>query len=173
MLRRDKKSKREAIEHLCAMVHPPPVRPLYYVQEEMRKLRSMPRNCIRYLGDYIDLLTKAMALEFVGDKAATHSLGSNARALESVKELKDLPAYLIRYGDFVYTRAKHDFSLPPGSRHTFTTSDVVWTTYVTVELADWIKSASKLAKAAVEKDTLHFISGKWADAEDFRKRTSA
>ena len=61
MLKRDKKSQREAIAHLRAMVRPPPTRPLYYVQDEIGKLRSAPRNCIRYLGDYIDLLTKAMA----------------------------------------------------------------------------------------------------------------
>ena len=57
----NKRKKRQAIYQLIEIVAPPPKRPLYYAQNEMKVLPHWTRDGIRYLGDYIDLLVKALA----------------------------------------------------------------------------------------------------------------
>jgi hypothetical protein len=74
MLAGDKMQKRKAIYRLVEIVTPPPKRPLYYAQHELEYLPRWTREGIRYLGDYIDLLVKAMAFEFTQDLTANRVL---------------------------------------------------------------------------------------------------
>ena len=86
MLAGSKRRKREAIYRLIKMVAPPPKRPLYYAQHELEYLPRWTRNGIRYLGDYIDLLVKALAFEVTKDQHCTQSsLGANIRRLRPKK----------------------------------------------------------------------------------------
>lgn len=165
MIQGDKKERGYARATLQLLVQPPPTRPLYYLMDEIKRLPRNTRNCIRYLGDYIDLLTKEITFEFVGGKARRSSLGRNSKALEKVHSLRELAIKLQRYCEFIYTPGKHDFSLPPGRSHRFTAEEVVLTAYVTIELGNQIKSISKLAREAVEKDNLYIIGGRWGSSD--------
>ena len=142
-----------------------PSRPLMYWATEIRGLPRNTRNCIRYLGDYMDLLVKEMTFELLGGKARRRSLGSNARLLaEKVPEARDLAEKISRYAGFIYTPGKHDFSLPAGRKHSFTAKEVVLSAYITAELAKGVLSISKCARYAVEKDNLYSIGGRWGSA---------
>jgi hypothetical protein len=143
-----KGQKRVAIYELMKMVEPPPKRPIYYAQMELRCLPTYTRNAIRYLGDYVDLLVKAFAFEITRDKhCKSRSLGVNVKTLSSKKygvpiELLDK---LKKYNSFLYQPGKHDFTLPPGRSHRFTCKEVVYTAFVTMKLADEIKKLSQFA----------------------------
>jgi hypothetical protein len=148
MLAGSKKQRKDAVYYLMEMVSPPPKRPLYYAQNEMRGLPLYTRDVIRYLGDYIDLLVKAMTFEFVKDqKCKKRSLGANLRALKPTKY--KVPSELLdkssRYNSFLYQPGKHDFSIPPGRSHRFTSREVVLTSFITLKLADDIKKLSQFA----------------------------
>jgi hypothetical protein len=126
------------------------------------------RDCIRYLGDYIDLLTKEFTFEYLGGKARQCSLGRNAFQLSQSNlspEIQDIAKFLLRYNEFLYTPGKHDFSLPPGRKHRFTAREVVLATYITAVIAKRIKAVSKAACIAVEKDDLYIIGGRWGSKE--------
>jgi len=140
-----------------------PSRPLMYLMPLLQGLPRCTRDCIRYLGDYIDLLTKEMGFEYLGGRCRRLSLGSNASLLEKseISEIRDIAKALLRYNRFLYTPGKHDFSLPPGRLHRFTAREVVLTTYVTAVLAQKIKTISQAARTAVEKDNLYMIGGRW------------
>ena len=162
MLFGSKKQRRYARLKLALLVRPPPIRPLMYLQPLIMQLPTLTRDCIRYLGDYIDLLTKEMTYEFLGGRARRNSLGINAKALKKTKSVpKDLTEKLQRYNNFLYSPGKHDFSLPPGRKHRFTSKETVLTAYISIELAERIKSISKFAREAVAKDTLYMIGGRW------------
>lgn len=162
MLVGSKKQRKYARLKLIGLVKPPPKRPLLYLLRFIMGLPRSTRDCIRYLGDYIDLLTKEMTFEFANGKARRNSLGQNVKILEKTNLIpSELVKKLRKYNNFVYTPGKHDFSLPPGRRHRFTPKEVVLTAYVTIELAEQIKSISKLAREAVEKDNLYMIGGRW------------
>jgi len=164
-----KREREYAKAKLRLLAKPPLSRPLYYLMQEIAGLPRTTRNCIRYLGDYIDLLTKEMTFEFVGGNARRTSLGRNARRLvEKAPNIKDLAYKLQWFSDFIYTPGKHDFSLPPGRSHSFTLKEVVLATYVAVELAERIKSISKFAREAVEKDNLYIIGGRWGSSSRVR-----
>jgi len=166
MLAGSKSQKRYARAKLALLVKPPPTRPLLYLLPLIMQLPRLTRDCIRYLGDYIDLLTKEMAFEFVGGRARKNSLGVNVKVLEKSKSIpSDLTEKLQRYNNFLYSPGKHDFSLPPGRKHRFTSKEVVLTSYISVELAERIKSHSKLAREAVIKDNLYMIGGRWGSSK--------
>jgi hypothetical protein len=157
-----KKERNYAKLKLCDLTKPPPSRPLYYLRREILGLPRNTRNCIRYLGDYIDLLTKEMTFEYLNGNARRNSLGTNARRLvEKRPDLSNLARKLGRYADFMYTPAKHDFNLPPSRQHRFTPEEVVFAAYVTIELGKQIQNVSKFAAYAVEKDYLYSIGGRW------------
>jgi len=63
MLVSSKSKKNQAIQELRRMVSPPPKRPLFYAQHELEFLPRWTRDAIRYLGDYIDVLTKHLAYQ--------------------------------------------------------------------------------------------------------------
>jgi hypothetical protein len=162
MLVSGKKDRKYARYRLAVLVRPPPSRPLMYLMPLMLKLPRQTRDPIRYLGDYIDLLIKEMTFEFVGGKSRTRSLGKN---IWNLKKDKAIPSILLdkleRYNNFLYNPGKHDFSLPPGRKHRFTSREVVLTAYITMKLAEEILSISNLAREAVERDDLYEIGGRW------------
>jgi hypothetical protein len=169
MIGGSKKQREFAKARIRLLVAPPPKRPLHYLMQEMRFLPRDTRDCIRYLGDYIDLLTKELAFENLGGNTRRNSLGRNAKLLaERTVGLKDLGSKLQRYGSVLYTPGKHDFTLPPGREHRFTAKEVVLAAYVTVELAERIKSVSKSAREAVKQDTWYTIGGRWGSPDRVR-----
>jgi len=166
MLVGSRRKRNYAREKIWLLVKPPPTRPLLYLYPYIRSLPRYTREPIRYLGDYLDLLTKELTYEFTGNpKARISSLGVNAKRLLKHKnippEIHNLARLLKKYNDFIYNPGKHDFSLPPGRKHRFTAREVVLTAYVTIKLADKIKLVSSLAREAVEKDNLYTIGGRW------------
>lgn len=161
-----KRQKRYAQLKLIQLTKPPPSRPLFYLIPLIMQLPRLTRDCIRYLGDYIDLLVKEMTYELAKGKARRSSLGVNVKTLKKAKSVPDdLVDKLQRYNNFLYTPGKHDFSLPPGRRHRFTSKEVVLTAYISIELAERIKSLSKLAREAVKKDNLYMIGGRWGSSK--------
>jgi hypothetical protein len=158
------KERRRAHATLGHEIGLEPTRPLLYLWPLMQGLPRGTRDCIRYLGDYLDLLTKEMAFEFVGGKARQRSLGGNAVRLSKADlppEIQAIAKILQRYNEFIYTPGKHDFSHPPGRKHRFTAREVVLTTYISAVIAQRIKAASKVACTAIEKDNLYTIGGRW------------
>lgn len=148
MLAGSKKQRRDAIHYLMKLVAPPPKRPLYYAQMEMKNLPRWTRDVIRYLGDYIDLLIKATAFEFTKDyRCKKYSLGRNFRILRTRKYgiSPSLLDKLKKYNSFLYTPGKHDFKVPPGRGHRFTSKEAVFTAFITMGLADEIKKLSQFA----------------------------
>ena len=148
MLAGSKRQRREAIRRLIEIIAPPPKRPLYYAQNEMEYLPRWTRDGIRYLGDYIDLLVKALAFELTKDpRCLRNSLGANVNRL-SLKTL-DIPQELVnrlkKYNSFLYQPGKHDFDIPRGRSHRFTSKEVVLTAFITMKLADDIKKLSQHA----------------------------
>lgn len=163
MLASNKQKKREALFRLREVVEPPPKRPLYYAQHELEYLPRWTRDGIRYLGDYIDLLVKAMTFEFTKDPhCVQRSLGINVNALSPKKY--GVPLELInklkKYNSFLYQPGKHDFSLPKGRSHRFTSREAVLTAYITMRLAEDIKAISPLAtKVSLDRADLAEIAG--------------
>ena len=129
----------------------------------MQMLPRNTRNCVRYLGDYMDLLVKEMTNELIGGNARKNSLGKNARLImDKVPSENELARKLMQYADFLYTPGKHDFSLPPGRSHRFTAKEVILTCYITAALAKRILAKSKAASIAVSKDNLYVLpNDKW------------
>jgi hypothetical protein len=145
-----------------------PTRPLLYLMPLLQGLPRGTRDCIRYLGDYLDMLTKELAFEYLGGSSRKSSLGKNAFQLLKSRispEIHDIAEILVRYNKFLYAPGKHDFTLPPGRRHRFTAREVVLTTYITTVVAERIKAVSKKASIAVEKDNLYIIGGRWGSKE--------
>lgn len=156
MLVGSRKQRREAILHLMKLVAPPPKRPLYYAQAEMQALPRWTRDAIRYLGDYIDVLVKALAFECTkNNRCKNYSLGRNLRMLKPTKHgiPRELLGNLRKYNSFLYRPGKHDFSVPPGRGHRFTSKEVVFTAFITMKIADKIKKLSILQKNEPKKHT--------------------
>lgn len=144
----NKTKKREAIWRITELVGHTPKRPLYYAQHELEYLPRWTRDGIRYLGDYIDLLVKAMAFEGTRDKQCLKSsLGINVKKLSPKKY--EIPSELIdklaRYNSFLYQPGKHDFHVPQGQSHRFTCKEVVLTAFITMKLAEEIRKLSQHA----------------------------
>jgi hypothetical protein len=158
-----RKQRRQVQWELIRMIPLKPSRPLMYLNPIIMQLPNATRDVIRYLGDYVDLITKEMTYEFLNGKARFSSLGINAKKLEGATSVpRDLVDKLQRYNSFLYTPGKHDFSLPPeGRKHGFTCKEAVLTIYASIELGERIKAVSKLAREAVEKDNLYMIGGRW------------
>ncbi len=158
-----KPQRKQAIARCVGLVGTEPSRPLFYWMLEMRWLPRNTRDCVRYLGDYIDLLVKEMTFEFLG-KGRKGSLGSNSRLLLGTPETHDLALRLGRYAEFLYNPGKHDFSLPTGRHHRFTAKEVVVCTFVTAKFGKEILRQSSAARQAVQKDNLYTIGGKWGSS---------
>jgi hypothetical protein len=171
MLVGTKKQKEKARARLMQLVKPPPKRPLDYCRYEIQFLPRGTRTTIRYLGDYIDMLVKEMTFEFTGKESArTRSLGANLKKLNPEKHgiSAELLDKLERYNSCLYTPGKHDFSIPSGRKHRFTSREVVLTAFVTVELATQIKSISKLARDVAKERICYAIGGRWGSRKRVR-----
>ena len=146
---RTKKSQQNALDRLTTLVAPPPERPLSNVQKELQELPRFTRDSIRYLGEYVELMVRALSFELTGDAASqTRSLGSNIRRIKLRKfgvspELLD---QLTKFSSFIYSPGKHDFTLEKGQRHRFTTREVVLTAFIAMRLAEKLKKLSTSAK---------------------------
>lgn len=141
--------KKEAVLFLMDLVAPPPKRPLYYAQHELGFLPHWTRNGIRYLGDYIDLLVKAMAFELTKEhKCKRSSLRLNLRRLRPKKYGidPDILRRLKKYNSFLYQPGKHDFDIHKGRGHRFTSREVVLTAFITMNIAEEIKKISRFAE---------------------------
>jgi hypothetical protein len=154
-----KRMRMNARMRLMEIVKPPPKRPLEYAQHEIQYLPQSTRNSIRYLGDYIDLLVKALAFEVTkNSRCKETSLNGNLQRLNSIKH--DVPPQLIenlkRYNALFYNPAKHDFSTPPPDReHHFTSMETIYLVFLTMKLADDIKKISPLTNlVSLDKETI-------------------
>jgi hypothetical protein len=154
----NKRMRMTARYRLMDIVKPPPKRPLYYAQHEIQFLPTSMRNSIRYLGDYIDLLVKALAFEFTKNPGCKEtSLNGNLGRINPTKH--GIPAELIenlrRYNSLFYNPAKHDFSTPPGREHHFTSAETIYLVFLTMKLASDIRKISRLAdKISLDKETI-------------------
>lgn len=154
MLVGTKKEKKTARDRLTKLVAPPPKRPLYYCSHEITFLPRWTRDSVRYLGDYIDILVKHMVYEFTGKKASLQrSLGRNVFELSRIEKIKSQHGILFEtlrlYNELLYNPSKHDFYVPYSRPHRFTSKEVILDAFITMKLADQIKSISKKAKLAV------------------------
>ena len=146
---RSKKLHDAAKKRLIALVAPPPKHPLAAAQEAIKGLPRFTRDAIQSLADYLELLVRAWTFELTGDAATkTRSLGSNIRRLQpkSLGLPEDLIDQLKRYNSFVFTPAKHDFTIFKGQRHRFSSREVVLLAYVTMKLAERIRELSPAAQ---------------------------
>lgn len=157
-----KQQRRYAKAKLKLEIGYKPTRPLWYLWPLIDSLPRLTRDSIRYCGDYLDILVKELTFEYLDGNARIRSLGTNARKLKKIAEINELVCYLIRYSDFIYTPGKHDFSLPDGRSHRFTSKEVVLTIYITAELGKRILSISENARDAVKADNWYAVGGpKW------------
>jgi hypothetical protein len=138
MLTESRSNKAAARSQLISVLLPPPKRPIYYLEREIRSLPRWTRNAMRYLGDYIDMLVKAAAYEKLNERDIFRNpLGP---AIDKFKiaypNERTLASYLSRYNRFLYKGAKHDMKLPIGRKeHRFTSREVVLCIYISKELA--------------------------------------
>ncbi|MFW9830434.1 MAG: hypothetical protein ACFFD8_01460, partial [Candidatus Thorarchaeota archaeon] len=146
---RGKKLQKAALQRLMALVKPPPKYPLADAQEALKGLPRFTRDAIRYLSEYLELLVRAWSFEITGEAATkTRSLGSNIRRLQP-KKLgipENIVDQLKRYNSFIFTPAKHDFTIFKGQRHRFTSREVVLIAYITMKLAQQIIELSSAAR---------------------------
>ncbi len=146
---RSSKLQKAAKQRLTALVAPPPKHPLAAAQEAVKSLPRFTRDALQSLAEYIELLVRAWTFEVTGDAATkTRSLGTNVRRLQP-KKLglpEDLVDHLKRYNSFIFTPARHDFTIFKGQRHRFTSREVVLLAYVTMKLAERIKEISSAAR---------------------------
>jgi hypothetical protein len=146
---RSKKLHDAAMQRLVALVAPPPKHPLAAAQEAIKELPRFTRDAIQRLAEYLELLVRAWTFEVTGDAATkTRSLGTNVRRLlpKKLGLPEDLVDQLRRYNSFVFTPAKHDFTIFKGQRHRFSSREVVLLAYITMKLAERIKEISPAAR---------------------------
>ena len=150
-----KKVERDfARKKLMDIVKPPPKRPLYYAQWELGFLPHHTRDTIRDLGDFIDMLVKAVVYEKTNKSDVFHSsLGPAIDKFEKYRpERTQLADMLRKYNHFLYRPGKHDFKLPADRKeHRFTAREVVLTIFITMNLAERLMSISPAA-ARVRRD---------------------
>ncbi len=146
---RSKKLSDAALQRLSALVAPPPKKPLADAQEALKALPRFTRDAIRYLSDYIELLVRAWTFELTGDAVTkSRSLGHNIRRIQPKK--LGIPEKLVdqlkRYNSFLFSPARHDFTIFKGQRHRFTSREAVLIAYITMKLAEQIKELSDAAR---------------------------
>lgn len=148
-LTKTKRKKDSARAKLMELVKPPPKRPLYYAQFEMRRLPRWTRDALRYLGDHVDVLVKGAVYEKT--KKARIFNSSLGPAIDQFQKYwpdhSRLADLLRRYNRFLYRGAKHDFRLPPNRKtHRFTSREVVLTAFITMKVADRLTTISCIAQ---------------------------
>jgi hypothetical protein len=148
-LRLTTKNKGKAISELGKIIGITPkseyfARPLYYLHHELLFLPRWTRDSIRYLGDYIDQLVKATAVEKIDATCEKYPLGTNIYKLKGKIDTQLWDA-LEKYNRILYVVGKHDFNRG-NRRHRFTSKEVVYCGFVTRKLADWLMPLSQRKK---------------------------
>jgi hypothetical protein len=139
--------KERAIDKLRYLVGDRPKRPISYLYgEEFFRLPKVTRNSAIFLGSYIDRLVKALTVEKTGEsKYRWTYFGRNLSVLNG-KIGNDLWTKLSKFNRVFYRDAKHDWEQYKEREHRFTSKEVVYMTFVTMELAKQIKKISSIAK---------------------------
>ena len=147
------------------MFLPPPKRPHFYLYCFFMELPNWTRDVIEYMGDYIDLLSKALLFDKTKDDRMNHkSLGPVIAGLKSEKYLPDeMIENLVRYNKEFYRPAKHDiYSVnirKMGRRKRFTVREAVYCAFITKKLAEELKKneyVTKVSKEEVDFDNYEF-----------------
>lgn len=141
--------KKSAIALLQNRIGLKPKRPIYYITLEfLPRLPHYTRETMRYLGDYLDLLVKCVTYETKHNNIfMSRSMGSNLHSIKGVIP-DDLQEQLLKYNNFIYVQAKHDFQV--GARmHRFTCKEVVYAIAITLEFGKKLKALSPLARQYV------------------------
>lgn len=147
----ESKPKREyAIEFLQHKIGLRPKRPLYYVSLlHLPRIHRQTRDIVRYLGDYLDGLVKCTAADLLNNNFfLSLSMGVNLWRLKN-KVPDQLLNNLSRYNKIVYVPAKHDFKVS-NRPHLFTSQEAVFVCFLTVQLAEELKSLSSSARLYCE-----------------------
>lgn len=134
-----RKKRDEARRYLRYIVRPPPKRPLYYCNNEIRHLPRWTRNIVRYLGDYIDQLERELLKKFMEENKIKKSPKYMRDQLRPYIP-NDLYKSLEDYDKLFWRPAKHDFNVDESSRrHRFTTRETVYDIFITLAIADELK----------------------------------
>lgn len=164
--------RRAALRELMGYIPEKPKRPIKYLRElEVGRLPHTTRNVVRYSGDYVDMLTKEMAIDLLGDKRARkRSLGINARALfeKGPMEHQGLFQDLGRFDYFLNNPGKHDMSDTEPREPRFSTLEAVVSICISLTLGERIVSLSPSAAHAVEVGASYSMGGHapaWLGAE--------
>lgn len=141
------------ILELKRMFPPVPKRPLYYLTfMHLDHLPNWTRDPIKYMGDYVDLLTKAMLYSKIKDDKF------NGKALKAVVEKirsknilpEKLVDELVKYDEVFYVPAKHDWNAR-GRRHRFTTREVAYCAFITKKFESILRKDEYVDKVAKEE----------------------
>jgi hypothetical protein len=139
-----KKTREQARAYLMSLIIPPPKRPLYYCHYEIRHLPRWTRDTVRYLGDYIDLLERIALKKFL--KENYRQGFSPKKVREKLKKFisEALSEELDRYDAVFWKPSKHDFYVDETlKRNRFTSREVVYCIFITLDLSKKIKEAGK------------------------------
>jgi hypothetical protein len=148
MLVGTRSEKSTARNTITKVLLPPPKRPVYYLEHELKFLPRWTRESMRYLGDFVDMLTKAAVYEKeMRQDVFKIAFGpAISRFKNYYPNRAQLVDWLERYNRFLYRDAKHDFDLPTTRQeHRFTSREVVHTLFVTKELTEKITALSAAA----------------------------
>jgi len=129
-----------------------PKRPIYYAHNEINHLPRYTRFAVEYLGHFIDVLVKCVAAEKLSNpKCYESSFGVNLSKLKRI--IPDtLYTELDTFNKLIYRRAKHDFNVIDRS-HLFTSKEVVFTIFITMNLKAKLIGISEEAKDYCEDKT--------------------
>lgn len=135
--------RKKGIATLMKILGTKPYRPLIYANNELQYLPHWTRDSVRYVCDYIDQLCKHWA--YIYTQRITSLNGSMGSSLKTIRKKESgnndvLIDILEKFNNVFYVPAKHDFSLPEGRKnHRITVKEVVYTVFISVELAKRIK----------------------------------
>jgi len=112
-----------------------PKRPIYYAYHEIDHLPHWTRYTIENLGHFVDTMVKCVVIEKLATtKYSQQSLGPNLHQLKN-KIPDDLFSVLEKFNLLIYRPAKHDFNVINRS-HRFTSKEVVFTIFITLNLKE-------------------------------------
>jgi hypothetical protein len=141
----EKSTRLNAQRILKDMIGVRPKRPIYYANCEIDRLPRWTRYAIENLGHFIDILVKCVASEKLSNpKCHELPFGTNLTKLKNVIA-NDLYSELDKFNKLIYRRAKHDFNVV-GRSHLFTSKEVVFTIFITMNLKEKLISISEEAK---------------------------
>lgn len=147
-----------AIAELVRYIGIHPLRPLFYLNSmHLMYLPRYTRDCMRYLGDYVDLLLKACIFDKTKNpKQKRAPFGANVNASRGVLDA-ELTTHLEEFNKSIYQPAKHDFSpLQPGRKHRFTAGEVAYSVFISKNIGIKLVNASELTRRVAEDKDQEF-----------------